>query len=152
MKPSTSHDVTGETELAAGSALAFGGAGRQHGKAPMDAPQDATGLMGRNDVEQQVTETSSMASFQATLASWKRKETAEKGAPVEAPRPQIEVTAAMNAADKATWLRQRLAAILGDDETGERMEQPAVTVAEPMAAASSDKCYMAGAPRRYTSV
>eukprot|EP01049_Picozoa_sp_SAG25_P019455 SAG25_NODE_6131_length_585_cov_1.543210_1_plen_195_part_11 len=43
----------------------------------------------------------------------------------------------MNAADKATWLRQRLAAILGDDETGERMEQPAVTVAEPMAAASA---------------
>jgi hypothetical protein len=52
----------------------------------MTAPQDITGLAGSNGVEQQVKETS-MASFQATLASWREKETAEKGMPAEAVHP-----------------------------------------------------------------
>jgi sulfur relay (sulfurtransferase) DsrC/TusE family protein len=134
----TQSSVTDTTRGRVATWPAFGIAGAPTDQMePMDAPQDATGLMGSNEVEQQGKETSSMASFQATLASWKRKETAEKGAPVAAPCPQIEVKAAMNAADKATWLRQRLAAILGDDETGEGMEQPAATAAEPMVAASA---------------
>jgi hypothetical protein len=43
----------------------------------MAAPQDTTGLTGSNGVEQQVKEPST-ASFQATLASWREKEIAEK--------------------------------------------------------------------------
>eukprot|EP01047_Picozoa_sp_COSAG01_P057393 COSAG01_NODE_6629_length_3570_cov_14.389513_3_plen_86_part_00 len=71
MARSMLHSVTDATQRRVPAQPALGTTGAPGDKMrSMTAPQDITGLAGSNGVEQQVKETS-MASFQATLASWR---------------------------------------------------------------------------------